>query len=150
MTALEDVAAFRPRWQENPWLWKAKRSFETAEMLRREKRFDCAANRYYFATVQVEFEFVGEVPGAEDIERYRIDVRVGRTAQWPKGLLARIYRERHDREAVEALGRVFVARLRGDYKREPVDASMVGLLVEPVCGLLVRAMQRAGVPKEAR
>jgi len=149
MVASEDVAAYRASQARSPWLWKAWRAFESAEVLRDARRFDCAANRYYFATVCVGFHSLGEEPPKCAIEKYKIDVKPGRRPRWPKGALAKAYVE-VDNRARDALGRAYIARRRADYEPQPVEEWQISLVAGPVRAVIVRAMKREGVPREAR
>ncbi len=144
----EDVAAYRPSGDRHPWLRKALLTFQGAEVLRRAGKFGCAANRYYFAMVQVQFHFLGVVPEPCDIREYGIRVPGRGEARWPKGALAKAYWKRWDSQADRALDMSYQARKRADYSCLQVQEGTVGRLLQPVCDMIVRAMDREEIPRD--
>ena len=134
MASPSDVRGFVVSRDGFPWLWKAQRAFLSAEYLREKEHLDCAANRYYYAFANVAFHFVGQ---------HNKDL-----SEKSHGDLVREYARNIDQDASEALGRVQTARWRADYSPIPVNPKKIAQLVLPMTRLMVRAFEKAKLPKE--
>jgi uncharacterized protein (UPF0332 family) len=140
MAAPEDVIAYCPTREKCPRLWKARRAFESAEMLRQKGLFDCAANRYYYAVLHVAYHFV---LGEKDTGKERPE-HLELTSRYIRG-----EEDQYRQPATEAVSRAQGVRNQADYSPYPVTAERLESAVSSVAGLVVRAMQRADVQRKA-
>jgi len=132
MARPEDISAFQPDPNKHARLWKAQRVFTSAELLRDNERFDCAANRYYYATFHAATAFVGEG-------------YLKHPALWEK-----YSAKQRDPQAFSAMSRASQVRETADYTPVPVTAKQLALIVIPVAKMIVRAMNYAGVQRGAK
>ena len=122
---------------KTPWLWKAQRCFANAETLRKCGQLDCAANRYYYAVLQVAFHFIVGASN-EKADKYKRK----------HGEVTNNYVRWHDRNAQEAVSRARGIRNQADYTPILCNKHRVEKAAEKVAPMLERAMERAGVKKK--
>ena len=134
MAGTPDIAAYRTEYQTHPHLWKAQQFFLGAETLRKRRYFDCAASRYYYATVQVAEHFVGRGPPSG--------------GYWKHAELMGHYANNFDRQAYIAMGDAYKQRSDADYAPARVSQVKLGLIVDPVACMIHRAFQEAGVARD--
>ncbi len=127
----KEVSRYSVNLEKTPWLWKAQRSFLSAEALRQKRCFDCAANRYYYAVLQTASHFFAGQSG-HLAENYNMD----------HNALTSNYVREHDRNAQEAISRAQSARNKGDYSPLQVEESQIVLVFPAVAGMMTRAMQK--------
>jgi len=110
-------------------LWKAQRAFISAEILWKEHKHDCAANRYYYAIYHLGRAYIGEVPNvlAHDL------------------LLKRLKQE--DEEAYRTGGKALMQRIRADYTPHSVKRGDISRFREAEARAICRAMTRFKVDK---
>ena len=133
MVGIPDIAAYRTEHQAHPHLWKAQQFFLGAEALRKRRYFDCAASRYYYATVQLAEHFVGRGPPDG--------------GHWSHANLMGQYANNFDRQASIAMGSAYEQRRVADYAPARVSEKKLDLIVDPVACMIDRAFQKEGVTR---
>ena len=134
MATTKEVGQYEVEAMQFPRLWKAQTAYRSAQFLQDQGHFGCAANRYYYATIHTAFAFVSE---AEDAEPH-----------WKHADLIAEYLRQHDRGAQEAFSRAQSARNRADYTPVTVNDRKLGMLIQPVTDMLVRAFERCKIRKK--
>lgn len=135
----KQVGTFRTDDSRTPSLHKAKHAFETAEMLREQLRFDCAANRYYYAVLHV---------ASQDLGYRRIHPDSRKPKKWSHAELAAEYVRQYDPKAWPAISQAQAARNIADYTPHHVYPKTICRLLRPVAEMIIRAMVRKRIPKE--
>ena len=123
----QEVGAYQADSARWPSLWKAQQAFLSATLLYEKKRFDCAANRYYYAVLHTISHWYGYDP--------------------THGQLASRYVKQYGRGEHPAITRAQWIRKQADYTDCPVTAGKVGGAIALVRDFVVRAMKRESVPK---
>lgn len=144
-----------------PRMWKAKRAFTSAEMLRHNERFCGAANRYYYATVHVTHHYFGRGPREELVsgslwERFlrrypeRGDDKFNQGKRyWRHGELWTLYEFRFGADLRQSMSEANKVRNKADYSPAPVRESELVRCMGFVEEMLKVTFEREGIDRRS-
>ncbi len=136
MTSLEKLKAFQVDKLAMPHVWKARETFLNADRLRKEGSCSCAANRFYYSVFHIVKHFL---PGAEK----------SHAESYGKYVVEQEHKN-FQREALAAFSRAYGHRRTADYTPVFLKNEQLSPLVEPLAGIILRAMERLKIPRGDR